>query len=163
MDGDFDDYPGVHTGNIAPGKPRSNQKYQVWQPVKLIPAEIEHWLWNVRHDAPAILFIDELYSLVYQRGAYSDEFNIIQKTGRSLPVASIICTQEMGKIPPNAYKQSVHRLGFYLEGRYDRLIRNDMLKFKVDDPPDPFGFYYQHRDQRGSPQYFATVQKFLNL
>ena len=163
FDGDFDDYQGLVRGDSAPRGPRGNQKYQVWQPIKLIPEQIERWLWQVRHDAPAILLIDELYSLVFKKGSYSDEFNIIQKTGRSLPVASIVCSQELSKIPPNAYKQAVHRLGFYLDGRYDRLIRNDLLKFKVEDPQDPYGFYYQHQNQRGEPQYFKTVQSFLHL
>ncbi len=161
MDGDFDDYKGIARQNNAPKKPKTNERYQVWQPIKLIPEEIEKWLWMIRHDAPAILDIDELYALVYKRGEYSDEYNIIQKTGRSLPVMSITSTQELSKIPSNAYKQSVHRLGFYLEGRYDKMIRDDMLKYKVDDPGDQFGFYYAHQNSRGEPQYFKNIQSFL--
>lgn len=162
FDGDFDDYSGKVQGDTCPGKPGGNQKYQVWQPIKLVPEEIEKWLFGIRHDAPAILLIDELYSLVYKGKTYSDEFNILQKTGRSLPVASLICSQELAKVPQNAYKQAVHRLGFYLDGRYDRMIRNDLLKCKVDDPADPYGFYYQHQNQRGQPDYFKTIQHFLN-
>lgn len=163
MDGDFDDYKGIITSNTAPPRPGRNQKYQVWQAVKLIPEEIEKWLYHVRHDAPAILVIDELYSLVFKGKDYSDEFNIIQKTGRSLPVGTIVCSQELSRIPQNAYKQAVHRLGFYLDGEYDRRIRNNLLKFKVDDPFDPFGFYYQHQNMRGEPKYYQDIQRFLRF
>lgn len=117
----------------------------------------------VRHDPPAVLEIDELYSLVYQRNVYSDEYNILQKVGRGLPVGSFTLTQELSKIPPNAYKQATHRLGFYLDGRYDRQIRNDLLKFKVEDPTDQFGLYYQHINSRGEPGYYRTIQEFLGI
>jgi hypothetical protein len=147
----------------CPRRPGRNDRYQVWQPIKLIPDEIEQWLWKIRHDAPAILLVDELYALVYKVGVYSDEYNILQKTGRSLPVMSITCTQELSKIPQNAYKQSNHRLGFYLDGEYDRRIRNNLLKFKVEDPEDPFGFYYQKQSGRGEPHYFRDIQEFLNM
>jgi len=116
----------------------------------------------VRRDAPSVLFIDELYALVYGRNAYSDEYNIILKTGRSLPVGSISLTQELSRIPANAYKQSSHRLGFYIEGEYDRRIRNQLLKKqKVPDPEDTFGFYYQNERSRSEPRYFKDVQTFL--
>lgn len=164
-DGDFDQWPGIVGGDLAPRKPGRNQKYQVWQPLKLIPEQIEKWLWQVRNDAPALLLIDELVALVYRRGEYSDEFNIIQKTGRSLPIGSIINTQEFSKTPANAYKQSDHVLGFYVRkaARYDTQIRNELLGEKVDNPPDKWGVYYQHKEGRGSPLYFPTIQKFLGV
>lgn len=163
LDGDFDDFPGRIMSDICPPPPGRNDRYQVWQVVKIIPEEIEKWLYRVRHDAPAVLEIDELVTLVYGRNVFSDQYNIIQKTGRSLPVGTLTLTQELSKIPQNAFKQSVHRLGFYLEGRYDRLIRNDMLKYEVEDPADQYGFYYQHINSRGEPQYYGTIQEFLGL
>ena len=78
-----------------------------------------------------------------------------------MPVGSISLTQELGKIPSNAYKQSTHRLGFYLEGDYDKRIRNDMLKKKVEQPPDFYGFYYQHKDNRFDPTYFKSIQDMI--
>ena len=137
----------------------------MWQPIKIIPDELERWLWDIRHDAPAVVEIDELVHLVYGRGAYSDEYNIIQKTGRSLGIGSITLTQELSKIPSNAYKQAVHRLGFYLEGRYDKMIRNDMLKVegKLEQPPDQYGVYYQHINGRGMPRYYSRIQEFLGV
>lgn len=163
-DGDFDDWPGLVGGDMAPPKPKSNERYQVWQPIKIIPEQMEKWLWQVRHDAPALLEIDELVHLVYKRGVYSDEYNIIQKTGRSLPVGSITLTQELSKIPQNAFNQSVHRLGFYLEGRYNKMIRNDLLKSeKLDQPSDEHGLYYQHINGRGEPIYAKTIQEWLGL
>lgn len=161
-DGDFDKYPGVVTGDLAPGKPGRNQRYQVWQPIIEDPDQIEKWLWQIRHDAPAFLLIDELYTLVYKHSEYSREYNIMLKTGRSLPVGTITLTQELSKIPSNAYKQAVHRLGFYIEGEYDTRIRNLMLKFpKLGNPEHTYGFYYQHRNARGEPTYFENIQQFL--
>src|SRR5437879_5978772 len=49
FDGDFDEWPGRVQSDTAPRKPGSDQRYQVWQPIKLIPEEIEKWLWMVRH------------------------------------------------------------------------------------------------------------------
>lgn len=165
FDGDFDDWPGRVGGDNAPGKPGSNQRYQVWQPIKLIPEQIEKWLWNVRHDAPALLEIDELVHLVYGHREYSGEFNIIQKTGRSLPLGTIVLSQELAGVPPNAYKQSNHRMGFYIDmaAEYDRRIRNLLLKGRLDDPRDKWGFWYQPMDGRGEPHYYPTIQKFLGV
>lgn len=163
MDGDFDDWPGLVTSDVCPPRPAGNQMYQVWQPVNIDPNEIEEWLWNVRHDAPALLEIDELHTLVYKAGEYSKEFNTILKTGRSGPVGTMALTQELSKIPQNAYKQASHRLGFYIDdaARYDKQIWQALLKAKVDNPPDEFGLYYQREKGRGVPAYYSTIQKFL--
>jgi hypothetical protein len=165
FDGDFDSWPGRVQSDKAPGRPGSNQRYQVWQPVNLIPEEIEKWLWHVRHDAPAVLEIDELVHLVYKNGQYSEEFNIIQKIGRSLPIGRIVLTQELTRIPSNAFKQSSHRMVFYIDksAEYDKRLSNALLKSKVDDPIDHYGLYYQHRDRRGEPLYYPTIQKFLGV
>jgi hypothetical protein len=71
----------------------------------------------------------------------------------------------MSEIPGNSYKQSDHRLGFYVDqaGRYDTQIRNALLKAKMGDPPDQYGFWYQHKNGRGQPPYYPTVQKFLGV
>ena len=164
-DGDFDGWPGRVSGDECPARPGRNERYQVWQPVNLVPESIEKWLWGVRHDAPALLEVDELVHLVYKQGDYSHEYNIILKTGRSLPVGVITLTQELSKIPANAYKQSNHRLGFYVDqaAEYDRRIRNSLLKAKLDDPRDPYGLWYQHMNGRGVPDYYPTIQKFLGV
>ena len=161
--GDFDDFPGLVQSDMAPPRPGANERYQTWRVVSIIPEQIEKWIWQIWHDPPAVLIIDELYSLVYKRGVYSEQYNILQKIGRSLPVGSLTLTQELSKIPANAYKQATHRMGFYLEGRYDTLIRNDLLKHKVDNPTDEWGFYYQHINGRGEPRYYSTIQAFLGL
>lgn len=163
FDGDFDAWPGRVQSDAAPGRPDGNQRYQVWQPVKLVPEQIEKWLWMVFNSGPAVLEIDELVHLCYGRNTYSDEYNKILKLGRSKWIGVITLTQEFSRIPPNAYKQSNHRMGFYIEGDYDRRVRNQLLKAKVEEPPDKFGFYYQHRDGRGQPLYFPTIQKFLGV
>jgi hypothetical protein len=165
FDGDFDDWPGrvVSEDGKSPSRPGNNERYQVWQPVELIPEEIEKWLYQVRKDAPAILMIDELEHLVYARNLYSKEYNLIKKTGRSLPIGTITLSQELSRIPPNAYKQARHRLGFYLEkaNNYDRMVRNQLLKSEVDDPIHEYGVYYQHERGRGEPQYYQSIQHFF--
>jgi energy-coupling factor transporter ATP-binding protein EcfA2 len=163
LDGDFDSFPGLVKNDLCPQKPGRNARYQTWQVVQIIPEQIEKWLWGIRHDAPAVVEIDELYTLCYKKNQYSTEYNILQKVGRSLPVGSITNTQELSQIPANAYKQATHRLGFYLDGEYDRRIRNAMLKHKVEDPRDQYGFYYQHVNGRGEPGYFSSIQEFLGL
>lgn len=160
---DFADWPGAVISDTCPKPPGTNDRYQVWRVAKVIPEEMEKWLYRVRKSPPAILLVDELASLTYKRNEYSEQYNLITKWGRGLPVGSIALSQELSRIPPNAYKQSTHRLGFYLDGRYDRLIKNDMLKHKVVDPPDEFGFYYQHINGRGEPAYYKSIQEFLGL
>jgi hypothetical protein len=162
-DGDFDTFPGVVKSDRCPPRLGGSSRYQVWQPIKIIPDEIEQWLWNVRNDGPALLEIDELGHLAYKRNSYSDEYNIIQKTGRSIGVGTITLTQELSRIPPNAYNQAVHRIGFYVEGRYNQMIRNDLLKWKVEQPQDWHGMYYQHINGRGEPQYHKNIQHFLGV
>lgn len=165
MDGDFDDWPGVVVSDTCPPPPRGDARYQVWQCVEIIPEEIEKWLHQIQKDAPALVEIDELHTLVYKRDFYSPQFNIILKTGRSSPIGTIALTQELSKIPANAYKQSIHRLGFYIDkaSRYDRQIWQALLKHPVDDPPDEFGLYYQHQNGRAQPLYYPTIQDFLGI
>lgn len=163
--GDFADWPNTVISDTCPPAPKANDRYQVWRVAKVIPEEMERWLYRVRKDPPSILLIDELASLTYKRNEHSEQYNLITKWGRALPVGSIALTQELSKIPGNAYKQSTHRLGFYLEGEYDIRIRNNMLKNKVKDPPesDLYGFYYQHINRRGEPLYYSTIQEFLGI
>jgi len=156
---DFAFYEGVHIGSHAPKPPK--KRYQVWRCPKVIPEQLEKWLWGIRKDAPAFLCVDELHSLCYGRNAYSDEYNLIQKWGRAAPIGVVTGTQELVRIPPNAFKQSTHRLRFYMEGRYDRSIANDMIKRKVEEPVDPFGVYYQHINRREEPLYFKDIQTLL--
>lgn len=168
MDGDFDDWPGGYTGEVCPPAPGNNQRYQTWHCLDVVPEEMEKWLWNIRKDAKnggAVLEIDELHMLVYKPNQYSKEFNTILKTGRSIPLGTIALSQEMSKIPGNAYKQASHRLGFYIDdaARYDKQIWQSLLKAKVDDPRDEYGVYYQHEKGRGAPRYFPDIQTFLGL
>lgn len=161
-DGDYDDYPNRVGGDRCPPRCRGNQVYQVWHPIHLIADEIEQWLDQILRDAPAIVLIDELVHLKYGR-VYSPKYEEIQKTGRSKHIITLTGTQELGKIPGNAYKQASHRFGFYVDkaAQYDRLVLNLLLKAKVDDPRDEWGFYYQSEKGRGEPLYFSSIQQFL--
>jgi hypothetical protein len=137
--------------------------YQIWQPLILYPDEIEKWLEQIFNRPPAIVMIDELYVLKY-KGAqnYSNMYSVLQRAGRARNITTITHTQKMGKISPDAYEQSTHRLGFYMEGTYNLFIRSQMLKGeRVPNPTDQYGFHYQHINGRGTPIYYRNIQEFL--
>lgn len=160
--GDFDDYPGRIMQDSAPRKPKSNERYQVWQPVLEVPEEIEKWLWQVRHDPPAILFIDELVTLCYSPRNTSDEYSRIQKLGRALPIGTITLTQELVNIPRNAIGQATHIVRFRLALPYEKTLIDSLMRTHVEEPEHDFGFYYA-RTNKGSPQYYASMQEFFKL
>lgn len=161
--GDFAAYSGIHMSNRAPDVIKKNQIYQVWQPLLRIPDEIEKWLGQIFDRPPAIVLIDELYVLKYKGTSnYSDMYSIIQRAGRARNITCITHTQKLGKIPPDAYEQSTHRLGFYMEGSYNQFIRSQMLKNdRTPNPVDQYGFHYQHINGRGTPIYYRNIQEFL--
>ena len=161
--GDFDTYSGIIRSNKAPDVIKKKDIYQVWQPLLLDPEQIERWLEQIFNRPPAVLMIDELYVLKY-KGAqnYSDMYSVLQRAGRARGITTITNTQKMGKIPPDAYEQATHRLGFYMEGSYNRLIRSQMLKSeRVPQPVDTWGFHYQHINGRGEPHYYRNIYEFL--
>jgi hypothetical protein len=158
--GDFDDYPGRMMSDTAPRKPASDERYQVWQPVLEIPDEIERWLWQIRKDAPAILFVDELLTLCYKRTLTSPEYARLQKLGRALPVGCITCTQELVQIPRQAIGQATHIARFRLKQPYERRVMNSIMGDELEEPPDEHGFYYGSAIKPGAT-YFSSVQRFL--
>ncbi len=162
-DGDYDDYPGRVGTDTCPPRCTGNQLYQVWSPVHRIPEEIEKWLDQILHDAPAILDVDELVHLKYGAKLYSPNYETIQKTGRSKHIITLTGTQALARIPPEAYEQATHRFGFYIDkaARYSRQALTALLKADVPDPSDEFGFYYQSEKGRGDPLYFSSIQMFL--
>lgn len=158
--GDFDEYPGRIQSDQAPRKPGSNERYQVWQPVLEVPDEIEKWLYQIRHDPPAILFVDELLSLCYKKTLTSPEYSRIQKLGRALPVGCITCTQELVQIPRNALGQATHIARFRLKLPYERRLMNSVMGDDLSEPADEHGFYYGSAIRPGTT-YFSSVQRFL--
>lgn len=163
--GDFDNYDGIIQSTYAPNNMAKKGQYQIWQPLVRKPDEIEKWLWGIFENPPAILMIDELYVLKY-RGAsnYSDAYSVIQRAGRARKITCITHTQKLGKIPSDAYEQATHRLGFYMEGSYNKFIRSEMLKFeRCPMPTDNYGFHYQHINGRGEPEYYRDIQEFLGI
>lgn len=163
--GDFDHYPNIVQSNRAPNRMKPNDRYQVWQPLLIYPEEVEKWLWMIFNSPPALLWINELYALKYKGvGNYSDMYAIIQRAGRTKPITVITETQKLGKIPADAIEQATHRLGFYMEGTYNKFIRSEMLKSeRVPNPSDNYGFFYQHVNGRGEPAYYRDIQQFLNM
>lgn len=164
-DGDFDTYPNIIQSNKAPNRMKPNDRYQVWQPLLIYPEEVEKWLWTIFNSPPALLWINELYALKYKGvGNYSDVYAIIQRAGRTKPITVLTETQKLGKIPGDAIEQATHRLGFYMEGTYNKYVRSEMLKGeRVQNPIDNYGFHYQHVNGRGEPQYYRDIQQFLNM
>lgn len=144
---------------------KPNDRYQVWQPLLIYPEEVEKWLWTIFNSPPALLWINELYALKYKGvGNYSDVYAIIQRAGRTKPITVLTETQKLGKIPGDAIEQATHRLGFYMEGTYNKYVRSEMLKGeRVQNPIDNYGFHYQHVNGRGEPQYYRDIQQFLNM
>lgn len=162
--GDFDQYAGRIMSDLAPGKPGSNQRIQVWQPVILRPEEAEKWLWQVLHDPPAILFVDELVHLCYGKKDFSENYSRIQKLGRMLPIGCITCTQELVDIPRNALGQATHIARFRLNLPYEQILMKKVMHAKkdIEEPLDEHGFFYACTTRRAEPQYFSSAQHFLN-
>lgn len=159
---DFNDYPYiVQTNGEMPPLPKSNQHIQVWQPLIEVPEEIEKWLWHVRKDAPAILDIDELLALCYKSNYTSNEYKIIQKLGRDLPILTITGTQELVEIPRNAVGQADHYIRFRLKHPYEQRFMKNVMG-EMDEPMDKYGFYYAHADDQGEPRYFKDYKNFFN-
>ena len=163
--GDFDDYENIIQNNRAPKTDLGKQRYQIWQPFIRYPDQIEKWLWGIFEGGPSILMIDELHALKYSgQQNYSDAYSVIQRAGRARRITTITHTQKLHKIPADAFEQATHRLGFYMDGRYNQLIRSDMLKMeKAPQPHDDHGFYYQHINGRGEATYYEDIQEFLGL
>lgn len=146
----------------APPPLTGNNMIQVWQPVVEKPEEIEKWLWNVLHDPPALLYVDELSALCYSKTQTSEQYRRIQKLGRALPVGTITCTQELVDIPRNAIGQADHVARFRLKHPYERSLMANIMGLDRDtpEPEDKFGFWYGKGDNT-APVYFPDVQTFL--
>lgn len=162
---DFDNYSGIIESNRAPTQLAKKGQYIIWRPIVKHPQEIEKWLWGIFDGGPSILLIDELYALKYKgAGNYSDAYSALQCAGRGRKITTITHTQKFGKINPDAYQQATHRLGFYMDGTYNKYIRSEMMKCEhCAMPDDKFGFYYQHINGRGNPEYYSSIQDFLGL
>lgn len=158
---DFNDYPGIiQTDYEAPPRPDSNQRFQVWQPLLEEPEQIERWLHMVRNDPPAILDIDELLALCYGRRETSEQYKIIQKLGRDLPIGTLSATQELVEVPRNAIGQADHYVRFRLKHPYEVRFMNTIMG-EMEEPADKYGFYYSHADDQGEPRYFSEYKKFF--
>lgn len=160
---DFNSYPGIYQGDSLPPKLTGNQRVQVWQPIVLEPETVERWLYRIRHDPPAILQVDELLALCYGKRDTSDEFTRITKLGRALPIATVAQTQELVDIPRGALSQPDHIVRFRLKHPYEIRLMNYMMGQELDEPKDPYGFYYNYAEKDGNPIYYNSAQKFLGL
>lgn len=151
--------------DLAPGRPPANQRVQVWQPVIVDPEQVERWLWQVLHDPPAILFVDELVHLCYGRKSFSENYSRIQKLGRMLPIGCITCTQELVDIPRNALGQATHIARFRLNLPYEQRLMKSIMhaKEEMPEPADHHGFYYGSVTSREEPQYYPDAQHFLKI
>ena len=164
---DFNNYPGIYQGDELPPKRLNNQRVQVWQPLSINPEVVERWLFRIRHDAPAILQIDELLALSYKKGLSSPEFTTITKLGRALPIITIAQTQELVEIPRGALSQPDHIVRFRLKMPYERRLMDNMLgateEEGLSEPAEPWGFWYGHAEIDAPPIYYDSAQTFLGL
>lgn len=160
---DFNKYPGIYQGDGLPPKLTGNERVQVWQPVVINPETVEAWLYRIRQDPPAILHVDELLALCYGKRDTSDEFTRITKLGRALPIATIAQTQELVDIPRGALSQPDHIARFRLKHPYEIRLLNGMMGQELEEPADPWGFYYSYAEKDGIPEYYDSAQTFLGL
>lgn len=163
---DFNDWPGRVMDDNVPPRPGRNERIQVWQPVVLLPEKIEEWLFNIRHDSPAYILIDEVSALNYGSRNTSPEFTKITKLGRGLPVGTISHTQELVDIPRGILSQPDHIARFRLKRRYDKNLANQMmteLDTGLKEPHDKYGFWYSYAEKDGEPIYYPDAQTFLGL
>ena|SRR5215469_16306491 len=162
---DYNDYPGGVTSDTCPSLPGTNDRFQTWHCLTESPEEIEKWLWNILHDPPAFVNIDEGLALVYGPRATSEEFKKIQKLGRDLPIGTGFSTQELVQIPRNAIGQADHIVRYRIRHPYEIQLLDNMMAWdskSYQNYPDKFGFLYMHTDSE-SPLYFPSVQRFLNI
>lgn len=161
---DFNQYPGLVQSDKTPPKPKSNDRVQVWQPIVIDPEEVERWLFNIRHDPPAILQVDELLALCYGRRDTSAEFTKLTKLGRALPITTLAQTQELVDVPRGAISQVDHIARFRLKHRYERNFMDNMMgEEDMKEPADQWGFWYNHAENDGTPIYFPDAQTFLGM
>ena len=161
---DFEDYPGIiQTDYAAPPRPDKNQRLQIWQPLDEEPESIEEWLYNILHDAPSLLLIDELLALCYGRKHTSDQYKRIQKLGRGLPIGTISATQELVEIPRNAIGQQDHIARFRLKHPYELSMMDQIMGVHKPEIVDKYGFLYQHADSGAEPIYYRDAQTFFGI
>ncbi len=157
---DFQDYPGIIQGDIAPGPITGNEVFQVWQPLHRIPEEFERWMHTVMQDAPAILGIDEGVYLRYRNNWFSDMIEVIQKTGRDLPITTVINTQDLVKINHTWISQADHVARFTLLHPYERSLMKSTIGV-TEEPRDKWGFWYTNVEHGHAPLYFRNKQEFF--
>lgn len=160
---DFNDWPGRIQTDGKPSKLSHNERIQIWQPVVLHPEICEEWLFDVRHDPPALLMIDELLALQYGRRDTSEEFTKITKLGRALPIGTIAHTQELTDLPRGVLSQPDHIARFRLKHPYEKRYINGLMGEELEEPKDKYGFYYAHAETEGNPIYYEDAQSFLGI
>jgi energy-coupling factor transporter ATP-binding protein EcfA2 len=142
----FGDPKNIVQSEHAPNRPGRNQRVQIWQPLVEDANEIEKFLWNVLHDPPAILDIDEALALYYGGKDTSDNYSRITKLGRALPITTIASTQELVKIPRNMIGQHDHLVAFRVKHPYEKVLLKQLMG-EHDEPQDRHGFYYMSADE----------------
>jgi len=163
---DFNDWPGILSQDEAPPPLEGNNRVQVWQPIVEEEKEIEKWLGQIEHDAPALLFIDELAALCYGPRRVSQKYRRLQKLGRGLPVGTISLTQELVEIPRQAIGQATHVVRFRLLNDYEQRLGNKLTRREshAEEPPHRFGFFYTCEDIPNMPCfYYSDKDEFFEL
>ncbi len=153
VSGDFAGWPGLRTGDAAPGIiGGADGGVQVWQPDLGDLGQYDEWMRKILrgHDRnrPAIVLIDELSSVAPNRERYPAGLDLLMKQGRGKAIAIIALTQNAVNIPPNVLGQTTHVARFRLNSdtdarRVDGLLWRDG---RIREPDDRFGFCYKRLD-----------------
>ena len=153
VSGDFDGWPGLRTGDSAPGIiGGADGGVQVWQPDLGDLGEYDEWMRRILrgHDRtrPALVMIDELSSVAPNRERFPDGLSLLLKQGRGKGISLVALTQNAVNIPRDVLGQTSHLVRFRLQTdtdarRVDSLLWRDS---RIREPEASHGFHYKRLD-----------------
>lgn len=153
VSGDFAGWPGLRTGDSAPGVlSGADGGVQVWQPDLGDLTQYDEWMRKIlrHHDRtrPALVMIDELSSVAPNRERYPDGLAMLLKQGRGKGISLVSLTQNAVNIPRDVLGQTTHLVRFRLQTdtdarRVDPLLWRDS---HIREPEAAHGFHYKRLD-----------------
>jgi len=153
VSGDFDGWPGVKTGDDAPGVlSGADGGVQVWQPELGDLDEYDAWMRKIlrHHDRtrPALVLVDELSSVAPNRERYPDGLAMLLKQGRGKGISLVALTQNAVNIPRDVMAQTTHLVRFRLQNDADARRVDSLLwrAGRVREPEAAHGFHYKRLD-----------------
>ena len=126
----------------------------------------EQWLANI-FDAgvPAVIYVDELFSITTDRGKAPRSYEKILRQGRGQDIGLISATQSPSYIPAQLVRQASHVVRFRLNSDTDSEKLESMLGQRhMAEPAHAHGFYFRSVDQpiQTSPlRYYPDLSYFF--